>query len=437
MKAQRSAASKSQAAGGTYLAIVVYAVLFGKVFLANWLEQGIWVDGDGLRRLAEITDMSTYGITVPGVDAATAGYATVVHVVGVLIGTTELWPIAMLQSALFSFAVWYLAVGLSRTRIAWATVPFAYLALLNPPLSLSSLALSSDSVTASLLMIAVGQLIRDMATPRESRIARRILVSAALLSLAALMAPMLAFGGIAFLLSWAAARGNREQAIWISSGALALLLALPLMLLVRNQMANNSAMLPSSSEQLAPVTSGFRNFDSSRCGVGTLDVVSLNVPKFKCLMSWYQEASANTSQAAVPNAAAFWSPWAGPMAGTHLRDNPWPALHPASIIADTRNPASILGSPIATFFSWLWLIGAIASMLAGFLALRGMGILETELSVGAGWLIAGSWLAGTLTSADPSSRLPVMGLVLLLQLLGWRYLMTRGRETSRDPFAPV
>ena len=436
MKAKHGVVAMSKSTGGTYVAFVAYAVLFGKVFLANGLEQGIWIDGDGLRRLAEISEMSVYGITAPDLGTATAGYATIVHIVGVLLGTTTLWPIAMLQSALFSFAVWYLAVGLRRTRIAWAMVPFAYLALLNPPLSLSSLALSSDSVTASLLMIAIGQLLRDMATPRDARTPRRILLSAGLLSLAALMAPMLALGGIVFLLSWAAARGNREQAIWISSGALALLLALPLMLLVRNQMANNSAMLPSSSAQMAPVTSGFKDFDGSRCGIGSIDVVSLNVPKFRCLMSWYQEASANTSEAAVPNAAAFWSPWVGPLAGAQLSDNPWPALHPAIMLSDASNPRSLWRSPAATVLSWLWLFAACAALLMGLVALRGMGVLESELSAGAGWLVGGTWLAAILTSADPSSRLPVMGPVLLLQLLGWRYMITRGRASSRDPFAP-
>lgn len=437
MRAQRNFASGSKPAGSTYVALIAYVVLFGKVFLADWLEQGIWVDGDGLRRLAEISNMSNFGITVPGVDAATAGYATVVHMVGVLIGTAALWPIAMLQSALFSFAVWYLAVALRGTRIAWAMVPFAFLALLNPALSLSSLALGSDSVTASLLMLTLGLLVRDMKTKRDSRTPRRILTAAVLLSASAFMAPMLAFGSIAFLLSWAAARGNREQAIWISAGALALLLALPIMLLVRNQIANNSNMLPTSSEQMAPVTAGFKNFDGSRCGIGTLDVVSLNVPKIRCLMSWYQEVSANTSEAAAPNAMAFWSPWAGPMAGTQLRDNPWPALHPANLLTDGANPRSILTTPLATAVSWLWMLAAIVSALAGLVALRGLGILETELSVGAGWLIVGSWLGGALTHADASTRLPVMGMVLMLQLLGWRFFITRGRETSRDPFAPA
>lgn len=57
-------------------------------------------------------------------------------------------------------------------------------------------------------------------------------------------------------------------------------------------------------------------------------------------------------------------------------------------------------------------------MAVGLLALRGMGMLETGLPTGVVWLIGGNWLAGTLTSADPSSRLPVMGPVLL-QMPGW------------------
>ena len=419
-----------------YVAFVAFAVLCLKFVLLLSLESGIWINGDGSLRLAEITNMSRFGFAVPGVNAATAGYATVVHIVGVAIGTDSLWPIALLQSVFLSVAVWFLAATLLRTRLSWAAVPFAYLALLNPPLSLSSLALSSDSITAGLLMLALAHLIRDLATPRDLRTARRILTAAAILSLASLMSPMLAFGSVAFLLAWAAARGNREQAIWISAGALALLLALPLMLLVRNQMANNSSMLATSSEQMAPVVSGFAGLDSTRCGIGTLDVVSLDVPKFKCLMAWYQETSANATEVAVPHAVAFWSPWIGPMSGTGLGDNPWPALHPIAVFGDARNPDSIVNSPLATLVSWMWLLFALFGMLLGLGALRGLGEIESEISVGAGWLVGGSWLAGTLTSSDPSTRLPVMGMVILLQVVGWRFLFTRGRETSRDPFAP-
>ena len=429
--AQRTAMSPS-----AYVAFVAFAVLCLKFVLLLSLESGIWINGDGSLRLSEISNMTRFGLTVPGVNAATAGYATVVHIVGVAIGTTSLWPIALIQSVFLSIAVWFLAVSLMRTRLAWAGVPFAYIALLNPPLSLSSLALSSDSVTAGLLMVALGHLIRDLATPRDVRTPRRILTAAAVLSLAALMSPMLAFGSVAFLLAWAAARGNREQAIWISAGALALLLALPLMLLVRNQMANNSSMLATSSEQMAPVVSGFAGLDSTRCGIGTLDVVSLNVPKFRCLMAWYQESSSNATEAAVPNAVSFWSPWVGPMSGIDLRDNPWPALHPAAVLGDPGNPDSIVNSPLATLVSWMWLLFALFGMLLGLGALRGLGEVESEISVAAGWLIFGSWLASTLTHADASTRLPVMGMVILLQVVGWRFLFTRGRETSRDPFAP-
>ena len=435
MKSQRDSQRKASSAR-VYVAVMGYTVLFGKLIMANWLEQGIWIDGDGLKRAAELEAMAVYGVAVPGLNMATAGYSTLVHGFGELIGNSALWPVALLQSAIFSAAVWYFTIALSRTRIAWATIPLAYLILLNPALSLSSLALTGESVTAALLMFALGQLVRDMLTPRNARTPRRILIAALLLSVATLLAPALAFGSIAFLLSWAAARGNREQAIWVSSGALALLLALPLMLLVRNQIANNSALLPESSEQLAPVMSGFKDFNGQRCGVGKLDVVSLNGSTLRCLMTWYQEASASSSASAVPNAIAFWSPWAGPMAGPHLRENPWVALQPANVLGNAQDDRSLLGSPLASLASWLWVLGGWVALAAGLFALRSLGPLETQLSAGAGWLIAGLWLVGTLAGADSSSRLPVQGAALLLQLMGWRFIFTRGRETSRDPFAP-
>ncbi len=435
MKSQRDLQRRASSAR-VYVAVLGYTVLFGKVVIANLLEQGIWIDGEGLKRAAELQAMAVYGVAVPGLDVTTSGYPTLVYGFGELIGNAALWPVALLQSAIFSAAVWYFTIALSRTRIAWGTIPLAYLILLNPALSLSSLALTCESLTASLLMFALGQLIRDMTTPRNARTPRRILIAALLLSLATLMAPALAFGSIAFLLSWATARGNREQAIWISSGALALLLALPLMLLVRNQLANNSALLPESSAQLAPVMSGFKDFNGQRCGVGSLDVVSLNGSTLRCLMTWYQEAAASSSASAVPNAIAFWSPWAGPMASPQLRDNLWVVLQPANVLGNAQDDRSLLGSPLATLASWLWIIGALVAMLSGLYALRSLGPVETQLSVGAGWLITGLWLEGTLMGADSSSRLPVQGAALLLQLMGLRFIFTRGRERSRDPFAP-
>ena len=420
-----------------YVGIVAYVVLIAKVLLLSWIDGGIWVGGAGIQRFAELAVMDTYGLFAPGVEMLSSGYASLVHLLGLVLKTDALWPVAVMQSALLSFAVWYFAVSLRHTRIAWATVPLAYLLLLDPPFSMATLALGPDGVVGSLVLLGMGQLVRDLATPRADRRARRMLLGAASFGVAALLAPLLSIGAIIVLYTWAAIRGSREQAISLGSAAAALLLALPLLLLVRNEIASNSAAIPAfSTDPSISVTGGAGNAgsDGSRCGIGSLGVTSLHPDTFRCLVGWYREASAETSDRAVPNATAFWAPWIGPMSKSGLDDNPWTAVHPLHRFGDAADPRTLLGSPIASFASWLWLLASMALVVTGAAALRGLNDLERELSTAAIALVGGTWVLATLTDADAGSRMPVLGLTVLLQLIGLRYLATRGRPSARDPF---
>lgn len=433
-------AGKSAVTSRVYVGIVAYVVLFAKVLLLSWIDGGIWVGGAGFTRFAEIAVMENYGLFAPGVEMLSSGYASVVHLLGVLLKTDALWPVAFIQSALLSLAVWYFTVSLRHTRIAWATVPLAYLLLLNPPFSLATLALGPDGLVGSLVLLGMGQLVRDLATPRDQRTARRLLIGAALFGMAGFLVPLVAAGAVIVLYTWAAMRGNREQAISLGAAAAALLLALPLLLLVRNQIASNSAALPSfSTDPSISVTggTGSTGTDGSRCGIGSLGVTSLQPDTFRCMMGWYREASEATSSRAMPNATAFWAPWVGPMSTSGVEDNPWTVLHPLNRLGSSSDPRTLLGSPIAAFVSWLWVLASIGLVLAGAAALRGLGDLTRELSTGAIWLVGGTWLLATLTFADASSRMPVVGLTVLLQLIGWRFLFTRGRPAARDPFVVI
>ena len=420
-----------------HIAVLAAIVAVAKLVAASRFHHGIWIAGDGVHQAAEIAAISTQGLVVAGLDLSSNTYVYIAHALAVLLRHDSLWLVSAMQSVLFSCAVWYFAVALRRTRIAWAAVPFAYLALLDPPLTLATLSLAGGTVTSSLLLLVFGHLIRDLTMATNARTSRRILIAAGLLLTASLLTHALAPGAIALLFSWAVARGNREQAIWISAAAVALLLAVPMLLLVRNQIDNNAAMLPDSSATSGPSMSGTAAADKSRCGIRTMDVTSLGVGTLRCLANWYEESSESASRGAVSNAVAFWAPWAGPMAGRHLQNNLWAAHHPVRQLRGALDETTLLGGPVANAVSWLWLIGALASAIAGVFALRGVGGPVSALGSSAGVIVAAPWFVGMMASADPSSRLPVSALVLLLQLAGWRFMFTRGRERSRDPFAPA
>lgn len=439
MAAQRST-GWSTSATRLFLILLLGVSVIGKMLYQAQLEQRLWVDGEGVLRLTELLAMRRFGIGVPGLDVLSVGYPAAAHLTLLLLKADALWPIGVVQSVLYAVATWQLATAIARTRLAWATIPFALIVTLNPALTLSTVALSPDGLVASLAMLALALMVRDLLVAPDRRRPWRLLVGALLLGLATVALPVFALGALGMLVGWAVARGNREQAIWLGSASVAALMVLPLALLAGNQIANNSARVAVGADRqtfnfgsLAPNT--VRD-DNSRCGVTSIDLLSLDVPRWRCLTAWYQEESAEASQDAVHHAVGFWEPWAGPLHEPSLRDNPWGDLQPVHRWGDD-DPRSILASPFAAAVSWLWMLGSVTAALAGMAGLRQLGEVEHALSTAIGWLVVGAWLVGSIVGADASSRLPVLAPLLLLQVAGWRYLVTRTTTASKDPFLPV
>ena len=125
----------------------------GKPFLID----GIWLGADGENYLKGFDALVRDGIfSSEGIlNYWPAGYPLIILFLSVLGNSWVLTSLAISQSLFFSFSVYYFAAQLYRTRLKNYSYLVLLLILLNPTLSLSSLAIGYESFTASGFLFAI------------------------------------------------------------------------------------------------------------------------------------------------------------------------------------------------------------------------------------------------------------------------------------------
>jgi hypothetical protein len=137
-----------------------------------------------------------------------------------------------------------------------------------------------------------------------------------------------------------------------------------------------------------------------------------------CVLKWYLENPGKSAKLYVNKFFYHWSPWFGPLANGTMGRYPWPRLHPFSETAGSQEGREILGGSIGRAISWTWVLGCLAILFYGFIALRRRGGVSTLLA----WCLFIPVLLNTASSmatiGDHRFRIPTLTLSILLQLFG-------------------
>jgi hypothetical protein len=444
-KRARMAPERNLSKSFLYWAIAVFIIKLGIIFRiegintgsgnAVYFVDGAWLGADGENYLTGYIALARDGIFSPEsiLNYWPAGYPLLILFLSILGKSWVLTTLSIVQSLIFSYAVYFFAKELSKTRLK----KFAYLTLLlilfNPTLSLSSIAIGYESLTASGLLLCVGLVIRSFVEKDNRKFVRYLIISSAIFGLLSFVQPRLLLTGIVINLLWILVwKGFKAGALMIAL-SLAITLFFPATLIYRN---NQAIGINSISTNLG-VTMNIGAGDNAtggymKEGYGVECDLSgkpseQDNQRVRCVLDWYLSNPIKAVELFYNKSIYFWSPWYGPTANGTMARNPWLTINPLKDIATTQDGFNLIYGGFGKVISWLWLLGGLALLLYGYFTLWRQNSLERFIGNLAMVAIATNWLITLFTIGDHRFRIPIMGLSLFLQVIGLKTLLKGGK----------
>ena len=408
----------------------------GKPFLID----GIWLGADGENYLKGFDALVRDGIfSSEGIlNYWPAGYPLVVLFLSLLGKSWVLTSLAISQSLFFSFSAYYFAAQLYRTRLKNYSFLVLLLILLNPTLSLSSLAIGYESFTASGFLFAISLIIKDLVEKNDKTFVKYLVINSLIFGLLTFMQPRLIVSGLLINLLWIFVRKGRRSGSFILIASLVVTFLLPATLIYRN---NQAVGLNSISTNLG-VTMNIGAGDNATGGYmtegyGVTCITSgteaeQDNQRVRCVIEWYLTNPTKAVKLFYNKTLYFWSPWFGPEANGTMARNPWLKISPIKNITSTQDGVNLVYGSFGKLISWLWLLSGLALLLYGYLTLWRQNSLERFIANMAMIAISTNWLISLVSIGDHRFRIPIMGLSLFLQAIGLKTLLRGGKPAMVD-----
>jgi hypothetical protein len=433
-----------------YWAIAVFVIKLGIIFRIEGINagsgdrvyfvDGAWLGADGENYLMGYNALLKDGIFSPEsiLNYWPAGYPLLILFLSILGKSWVLTTLSIAQSLVFSYAVYFFAKQLYKTRLK----KFAYLTLLlilfNPTLSLSSIAIGYESLTASGLLLCVALVIRSFVEKDNKKFVKYLILSSAIFGLLSFVQPRLLLTGILINLVWIVVwHGLKAGALMIAL-SLAITLFFPAALIYRN---NQAIGINSISTNLGVTmnigagdnaTGGYINEGGGvECDLSGTSSEQDN-QRVRCVLNWYLSNPIKAVELFYNKSIYFWSPWYGPVANGTMARNPWLTINPLKDIATTQDGLNLISGGFGKVISWLWLFGGLALLLYGYFTLWRQNSLERFIGNLAMVVIATNWSITLFTIGDHRFRIPIMGLSLFLQVIGLKTLLKGGKAPVVD-----
>ena len=422
--------------------IIIFNIQGGNIEISGrpFLLDGVWLGADGENYLKGYDALSREGLfSKEGIlNYWPAGYPLAILFLSLLGKSWALTTLSIVQSLIFSYAVYFFATELSKTKLK----KFANLALLlilfNPTLSLSSIAVGYESLTASGLLLCVGLVIRSFIAKDDKKFIKYLIISSVVYGLLAFVQPRLIVTGLVINMAWILVwKGIKGGALLISL-TVAITLFFPATLIYRN---NQAIGINSISTNLG-VTMNIGAGDSAtggyiKEGFGVeCDQIGNSSQQdnqlVRCVLNWYLSNPINAAELFYNKSIYFWSPWYGPVANGTMARNPWLTINPLKDIATTQDGFNVVYGGFGKILSWLWLLGGLALLLYGYFTLWRQNSLERLIGNLAMVAVTTNWLITLFTIGDHRFRVPIMGLSLFLQAIGLKTLFKGGKAPIVD-----
>ena len=405
-----------------------------------YFVDGAWLGADGENYLMGYNALLKDGVFSPEsiLNYWPAGYPLVILFLSILGKSWALTTLSIVQSAIFSYAAYFFASQISKTRLK----KFAFLAFLliifNPTLSLSSIAVGYESFTASGILIVVGLIIKDFIEKDDKKFLKNLMISSIVVGILSFMQPRLIVTGILLNVFWIIARKGVKASSLAVVITLVVTLFFPATLIYRN---NQAIGINSISTNLG-VTMNIGAGDNAtggymkegygvECDLSGTSAQQDN-QRTRCVLNWYLSNPTKAIELFYNKSIYFWSPWYGPSANGTMARNPWLTINPLKNIATTQDGFNIVYGGFGKVISWLWLLGGLTLLLYGYFTLWRHNLLERFIGNLAMVAITTNWLITLFTIGDHRFRIPIMGMSLFLQAIGLKTLFSGGKAPMVD-----
>ena len=398
----------------------------GKMFYVD----GAWLGADGENYLVGYNALLKEGIFSPEgiLNYWPAGYPLFILLLSLLGKSWVLTTLSIVQSLLFSYAAYLFVSQLYKTRIKKFSYLILLFILLNPTLSLSSIVIGYESITASGLIIIMALIVKSFNEKNEKKFLRYLVVNSTISGLLVFLQPRLILSCILIIFIWIITWKGLKASALLMIFSLAITLIFPATLIYRN---NKSVGLNSISTNLG-ITMNIGAGDKATggymqegygvpCELSGTSVEQDN-QRVKCVLDWYTQNPTKAIKLFYNKSVYFWSPWFGPIANGTMARNPWLKISPLQSIASNPEGADLILGPFGKLVSWVWLIGGLALLIYGYLALWRQNSLERFLGNLAIIAIGTNWLVSLISIGDHRFRIPIMGISLFLQAIGLKSL---------------
>jgi len=400
-----------------------------------YFVDGAWLGADGENYLMGYNALLKDGIfsTESILNYWPAGYPLVIFFLSILGKSWVLTTLSIVQSATFSYAAYFFATQISKTRLKKFSFLAFILIIFNPTLSLSSIAVGYESFTASGLLIVVALIIKDFIEKDDKKFFRYLVINSVIVGLLSFMQPRLIITGILLNIFWVITRkGVKASALLVVISLVATLL-FPAALVYRNHKAIGINSISTNLGVTMNIGAGDKatgGYMKEGYGVPctpTGSAAQADTQRVKCVLDWYVNNPVKAIKLFYNKTLYFWSPWYGPEANGTMARNPWLTISPIKNIASTPDGDKLVYGGFGKIISWLWLLGGLALLLYGYQILRRQNSLERFMANLAMVVIATNWLISLMTIGDHRFRIPIMGMSLFLQAIGLRTLFKGGK----------
>jgi hypothetical protein len=354
-----------------------------------------------------------------------AGYPILMWPIAAITENNLAFIVGIIQSLIFALAIWFFAAELSATslkRFAW---PAAITLSLSPTLSLNSVVIGYEVTSASLFLLAISLFLRQVRSSKSSILNWENSLAAFAIAISSFMQPRILLLALGIIVPFAIYH-YRERAIPLFLAlSLSIVAIAPLIMILRNVEANGFAAISTNLGTTMNIGAGPEStggYTSKATGV-PCEAIEGNAAeqdshKVGCVLKWYLENPGKSAKLFVNKFLYHWSPWFGPLANGTMARNPWLQFHPFAESAKTQEGFEIVNGGLGKTISWAWVLGSLALLIYGFIALRRRGGVSTLLA----WCLFLPVLLNTGSSmgtiGDHRFRIPTLTLSILLQLFG-------------------
>ena len=367
-----------------------------------------------------------------------AGYPLVILLLSLFGKSTVLTLLSVFQSFIFSYGVYFFATQLSKTRLKKFTYLIFMLIILNPTLSLSSIAIGYESLTASGFLIAAGLIIKDLIEKDDRKFIWYLLINSIIFGLLTFMQPRLIVSGILINIFWIIKRKGVKVVSLLVIATLAVTLFFPATLIYRNHKAIGVNSISTNLGVTMNIgagdkaTGGYMKKDYGvPCTLSGNESQQDN-QRVKCVVDWYIDNPIKSVKLFYNKTLYFWSPWYGPEANGTMARNPWLKISPIKNISSTQDGANLVYGGFGKLLSWVWLIGGLILLIYGYVTLWRQNSLERFIANIAIIAVSTNWLISLISIGDHRFRIPIMGMSIFLQVIGLKTVFNGGKAPMVD-----